>query len=151
MDDPSYLHSILETISDDGINTRTLLDAYSTFVNRIRAESHRLQACDFLPPALDPLRIHKDGFIRALRRDVRLAHFDPFSRPSLGELIHTDAKQYARDSSSLCHHALCVLATILRFPVFHIAFPGWFRSVSLCAHTTHVTQNTIFHRCSVTC
>ncbi|KAF8551674.1 hypothetical protein OG21DRAFT_1605154 [Imleria badia] len=121
LDDPTYLRFIVETIADQR-SIHTLLDAYATFVNRIRAESHTLQACHTPPPALASLRTHKVAFIRALRRDVRLAHFDPFSRPSLHVNINSDTKQYARDSSALCHHALCVLTTIFRFPAIHIAF-----------------------------
>lgn len=145
LQDPSYLLSIVQIIAESLYNQSSasihnLLDAYATFVNRVRAQSHLLQDCDTLLPALDPLRIHKDDFVRALRRDVRLAHIDPFSnlshtRSSLDEIlfgssiylnIGINTKQYARDSSLLCHHALCALATIFRFPAFHSAFPGMF-------------------------
>jgi len=150
LQDPSYLLSIVEIIVESlhdqsSASIHNLLDAYATFVNRVRAQSHLLQDCDTLPPALDPLRIHKDAFVRALRRDVRLAHIDPFSnlsrpRSSLGEIlfgsnihlnIKIDTKQYARDSSLLCHHALCTLASIFRFPAFHFAFPGMFSLIPL--------------------
>lgn len=143
LEDPSYLLSIVETISDSlheqsSTSIHDLLDAYATFANRVRSQSQVLDACDTLLPALSPLKIHKDTFIRALRRDVRLAHIDPLSALSrhrlslddtlLGSSMHlnikVDAKQYARDSSSLCHHALCALTTIFRFPAFHLVFPG---------------------------
>ncbi|KAH0832070.1 hypothetical protein J3R83DRAFT_12978 [Lanmaoa asiatica] len=140
LEDPSYLLSIVETITDSlheqsSASIHDLLDAYATFANRVRSQCQLLEACNTLLPALAPLKIHKDAFIRALRRDVRLAHTDPLStlsRPrllwddlSFGSSIHikVDAKQYARDSSSLCHHALCALATIFRFPAFHFVFP----------------------------
>jgi hypothetical protein len=143
LQDPSYLLSIVEIIADSlhersSASIHNLLDAYATFVNRVRSQSQLLETCDTLLPAFDPLRIHKDGFFRALRRDVRLAHIDPFStlsrpRSSLDEVlfgssshlnVKAETKQYARDSSSLCHHALCALTTIFRFPAFHFAFPG---------------------------
>lgn len=149
LQDPSYLLSIVEIIADSlhersSASIHNLLDAYATFVNRVRSQSQLLEDCDTLLPALDPLRIHKDSFIRALRRDVRLAHIDPFStlsrpRSSLDEIlfggsslnIKAETKQYARDSSSLCHHALCALATIFRLPAFHFAFPGMFSLIPL--------------------
>lgn len=135
--EPAYLLSVIETIADShyhpsSAGIHVLLDAYATFVNRVRFQSHILESCDALLPALAPLSLHKDNFVRALRRDIRLAHVDPFStpsRPSLDESvfhinIKIDTKQYARDSSALCHHAICALTTIFRFPVFYLAFSG---------------------------
>ena len=153
LQDPSYLLSIVEIIADSlhersSASIHNLLDAYATFVNRVRSQRQLLEACDALLPALDPLRVHKDSFIRALRRDVRLAHTDPFStssrpRSSLDEIssihlnIRIETKQYARDSSLLCHHALCALTTIFRFPAFHFAFSGKFSLIPLRAHNLH--------------
>ncbi|KAG6377109.1 hypothetical protein JVT61DRAFT_1160 [Boletus reticuloceps] len=138
LQDPSYLLSIIQVIADSlhdqsSASIHGLLDAYVTFVNRVRSQSQLLEAGDTSLPALAPLGVHKDNFVRALKRDVRLAHFDPFSTlshppASLDETsihlnIKIDTRRYARDSSSLCHHALCALTTIFRFPVLYIAFP----------------------------
>ncbi|KAG8214609.1 hypothetical protein J3R82DRAFT_9681 [Butyriboletus roseoflavus] len=124
VEDPLYLLSIVETITDSlhdksSASVHDLLDAYATFANRVRSQSQVLEACDTLLPALTPFKIHKDTFIRALRRDVRLAHVDPLStlsRPrlslddtSLGNSIlntSVDAKQYAR---ILPQHDLSIL------------------------------------------
>ncbi|KAF8133804.1 hypothetical protein EV363DRAFT_1567111, partial [Boletus edulis] len=138
LQDPSYLLSIIQVIADSlhyqsSASIHGLLDAYVTFVNRVRSQGQLLEAGDPSLPALAPLGVHKDNFVRALKRDVRLAHFDSFSTlshppASLDETsihlsIKFDTKQYARDSSSLCHHALCALTTICRFPVLYVAFP----------------------------
>ncbi|KAF9221620.1 hypothetical protein BS17DRAFT_785072 [Gyrodon lividus] len=141
LEDPSSLLSVIETITDSFhehslISVHDLLDAYSTFSSRTRSQSWMLRDYDRLPPYLNCLKVHKDNFLSALRRDIGLAHINSFSFFSCSPLsldeamsggnthtnINIDAKQHARDSSSLCVHALCVLATIFRFPVFHFLF-----------------------------
>jgi hypothetical protein len=145
LEDPAYLLSAVETITDSfhehsSISAHDLLDAYSTFSSRIRSQSQVLQDCNKRLPSLDCLRIHKDIFIRALRRDVCVAHINPFSAFSRSPLssdeamsggsihanISIDAKQHAKNSSSLCVHALCALATVFRFPALHYLFTGAF-------------------------
>lgn len=155
MNDPSYLLSTIELLTDSlheqsSVSIHDLLDAYATFVNRIRSQGQLLQLGDTLLPALAVLKPHKDAFIRALRRDVRLAHIDPLSpRLSLHELsfesgIHLNinivTKQYARDSSSLCHHALCALTTIVRFPAFYSVFSGMFTLITVRARNSHYSE-----------
>ncbi|KIJ62577.1 hypothetical protein HYDPIDRAFT_41726 [Hydnomerulius pinastri MD-312] len=139
--DSSYLLSAVETITDSlnditATSAHDLLDAYNTFSNRVRSQSQMLHDCNEPLPTLDCLQRHKGAFFQALRRDIGLAHVDSFlalSRPrlssdeiTLGVDSHTnirvDAKQHARDSSSLCGYALCALAAIFRFPAFHSLF-----------------------------
>ncbi|KIK91247.1 hypothetical protein PAXRUDRAFT_830994 [Paxillus rubicundulus Ve08.2h10] len=141
LEDPSYLLSAVETVTDSfhehsSISTHDLLDAYSTFSSRIRSQSQVLQDGNRRLPSLDCLRDHKDTFIRALRRDVCVAHINSFSTFSPSPLssdeamsggsIHAnigiDTKQHARNSSLLCVHALCALATVFRFPALHYLF-----------------------------
>ncbi|KAF9241176.1 hypothetical protein BU15DRAFT_73648 [Melanogaster broomeanus] len=141
LEDPSYLLSPIETITDSfhehsSTSVHDLLDAYSTFSSRIRSHNQMLRDCARPLPSLDCLRVNKDDFLQALRRDIGFAHIDILSifsrsRPSLDEAmfggsihasIKVDARQRARDSSSLCVHALCAIATIFRFPAFHSLF-----------------------------
>lgn len=144
--DAAYMRSVVETITDSllphsSATAHDILDAYVTFTNRVRAHSPRLETYDGAPlPALAPLKTHKDNFIRALRRDIRLAHYDPLlpisypplssDQPALESSIHpdvrADAKQHARVSSSLCQHALCALMVLFRFPALYSLFHGMF-------------------------
>lgn len=118
----AVVRTVVDSLHDhSSTSVHDLLDAYATFAHRVRSHTHLLDACDTLPPALAPLKTHGDTFVRALRRDVRLAHIDPLSHE---HSIKADAKQHARDSSALCHHALCAITTIFRFPAFHFVFPG---------------------------
>lgn len=149
--------STVETITDSlheksFTSIHDLLDAYATFANRLRSQSQRLDACGALPHALAPLKTHKDKFIRALRRDARLAHIDPLSTPRsslddtlLGNSMYlhvkVHARQYTRDSSSLCHHALCALTTIFRFPAFHFVFPGMSDLIRLRPHNSYYSEH----------
>ena len=139
MDDPSCLRSPVLVLTDSlrdqsPVSIHDLLDAYATFALRIRIHGQLLSVSDTLLPALAFLRTRKDDFVCALRRDVRLAHTDPFPalfppddirfEPGIHLNISIPAMQYARDSSSLCHHALCALTTIFRFPAFFSILSG---------------------------
>lgn len=152
MNDPSYLLATIQTLSDSlheqsAVSTHDLLDAYTTFSNRIRSQGHLLRLSDTHLTALAFLKIHKDIFVRALRRDVFLAHIDPFSfgETSFESGIHpnidTVTKQYAADSSSLCHHALCALTTIFRFPAFQSVFSGVFTLISIRVRNSRYSEH----------
>ncbi|KAH7885264.1 hypothetical protein F5I97DRAFT_2032165, partial [Phlebopus sp. FC_14] len=140
LEDTSYLLSAVETITDSVqdrsfASVHDLMDAYSTFSNRIRSQSQVLQSCDKPFPAFDCLVHHKAAFIQALRRDIGLAHSDPLfissrsrsygeSLPDAAAITHvtSDTRQYARNTSLLCNYALCSLGVIIKFPAFNSLF-----------------------------
>jgi hypothetical protein len=137
--DTTYLTSPLQSIinslkPNSPHSNHDLLDAYNTFSNRIRAEALELQQSSASLPALEFLRINAHVFSQALRRDIALAHIDPFIPPrafTLGESLFSEARQstvdvveYAGDSSALCQLALCALSEVFRFRNLYSLFSG---------------------------
>ncbi|KAG1774913.1 hypothetical protein EV702DRAFT_475118 [Suillus placidus] len=122
----SPLQSIVNSLEPNSLHSNhDLLDAYNTFSNRIRAEALELQQSCASLPALEFLRINAHTFSQALRRDIALAHIDPFIPPrtcSSGESLFSghrqstaDVVKHAGDSSALCQQALCALSDVFRF------------------------------------
>ncbi|KAG0704225.1 hypothetical protein DFH29DRAFT_912381 [Suillus ampliporus] len=137
LQDTTYLKSPLECIvnslePNSVHSNHDLLDAYSTFSNRIRAEAQELQRSSTSLSALELLRIKAHAFSQALRRDITLAHIDPFAATrtfASGESLLSGPRQstadvvkHAGDSSALCQQALCALAAVFRFPNLHSLF-----------------------------
>ncbi|KAG2342192.1 hypothetical protein BDR05DRAFT_1060484 [Suillus weaverae] len=122
----SPLQSIVNSLEPNSLHSNhDLLDAYNTFSNRIRAEALELQQSCASLPALEFLRIKAHAFSQALRRDIALAHIDPFIPPrrcSSEESLFPEPRQltadvvkHAGDSSALCQQALCALSGVFRF------------------------------------
>lgn len=146
LQDPTYLKSPIESILNSLENNSPhsdddLLDAYSTFSNRIRAEAQELQQTATLPPALRCLRMSARAFSQALRRDIAIAHIDPFVSLSptftLTESLLSGPRQstvdvvkHAGNMSALCQQALRALSAICRFPALYSLFSGMW--VILC-------------------
>ncbi|KAG1748753.1 hypothetical protein EDB19DRAFT_1683495 [Suillus lakei] len=153
--DTTYLKSPLECIVNslepNSLHfNHDLLDAYNTFSNRIRAEAQELQQSSASLPALEFLRINAHAFSQALRRDIALAHVDPFVPPRTftpGEPLLSEPRQstadvakYAGDSSALCQQALCALSAIFRFHNLYSLFFGPDIS-SLLAEILNITHS----------
>ncbi|KAG2037796.1 hypothetical protein BDR03DRAFT_919410 [Suillus americanus] len=122
----SPLESIVNSLEPNSLHSNhDLLDAYKTFSNRIRAEALELQQSSASLPALEFLRTKTHAFSQALRRDIALAHIDPFIPPralSSGESPPSGPRQstanvvkHAGDSSAICQQALCALSDVFRF------------------------------------
>ncbi|KAH7919238.1 hypothetical protein BV22DRAFT_1075479 [Leucogyrophana mollusca] len=137
--DPTYLKSPIDSIigslpNHSHISAHDLMDAYNTFTNRVRALGEQPLDGRCSIPALQYLELRTVSLTQALRRDIQLAHVDPFSFeshqhtfPQADSLTSTqditpDAIQRARDMSSLCLYALCALSVIVRFPVLYAMF-----------------------------
>lgn len=140
LQDPTYLKSPLESIlnslrPNSHHSNHDLLDAYSTFSNRIRAEALELQQTSTSLPALEYLHVNAHAFSQALRRDIAIAHIDPFATPTPtftpGDSLLSGPRQstvdvvnYAGVMSALCQQALCALSALFRFPALHSLFSG---------------------------
>ncbi|KAG2151294.1 hypothetical protein DEU56DRAFT_777115 [Suillus clintonianus] len=137
--DPTYLKSPVQCIvnslePNSLLSNHDLLDAYSTFSNRIRAEAQKLQQSSASLPALEFLRMKTHALSQALRRDISLAHIDPFvlpriftpgeSTPSVPRQSNADVVKHAGDSSALCQQALCALSVVFRFHHLYSLFSG---------------------------
>ncbi|OJA17203.1 hypothetical protein AZE42_00201 [Rhizopogon vesiculosus] len=140
LQDPTYLKSPLESIlnslqPNSPHSNHDLLDAYSTFSNRIRAEAQELQQTATSLPALESLHMNSHSFSQALRRDISIAHIDPFALPTPtftpGDSLLSgprkstvDVVKHAGDMSALCQQALCALSAVFRFPALYSLFSG---------------------------
>ncbi|OAX38765.1 hypothetical protein K503DRAFT_740676 [Rhizopogon vinicolor AM-OR11-026] len=140
LQDPTYLKSPLESIlnslqPDSTHSNHDLLDAYSTFSNRIRAEARELQQTATSLPALECLHMNSHSFSQALKRDIAIAHIDPFVFPTPnftpGDSLLSGPRQstvdvvkHAGDMSALCQQALCALSAVFRFPALYSLFSG---------------------------
>jgi hypothetical protein len=131
----SPVESIVNSLEPNSLHSNhDLLDAYNTFSNRIRAEALELQRNSDPLPALEFLRTKAHAFSQALKRDIALAHIDPFIPPrtlTSGESIFTEPRQstadvvrHAGDSSALCQQALCALSDVFRFHSLFSLFSG---------------------------
>ncbi|KAG2361697.1 hypothetical protein BDR07DRAFT_1461296 [Suillus spraguei] len=131
----SPLDSIVNSLEPNSLHSNhDLLDAYNTFSNRIRAEAQELQQSSALLPALEFLRIKAHAFSQALRRDIALAHIDPFIPPRVftsGESLLSESRKptadvvkHAGDLSALCQQALCALSDVFRFHNLYSLFSG---------------------------
>lgn len=104
--------------------------------NRTTAEALELRQSSATLPAfkLGSLRTKAHAFSQALRRDIALAHIDPFIPPPAftpGESLFSEARQltadvveHAGDSSALCQQALCALSEVFRFRNLYSLFSG---------------------------
>lgn len=131
----SPLQSIINSLEPNCLHSNhDLLDAYNTFSNRIRAEAQGLQQSSAPLPALEFLRTKAHAFSQALRRDIALAHIDPFIPPpaftpveslfSEARQLTADVVEHAGDSSALCQQALCALSEVFRFRNLYSLFAG---------------------------
>ncbi|KAG1822874.1 uncharacterized protein BJ212DRAFT_1477283 [Suillus subaureus] len=147
----SPLESIVNSLEPNSLHSNhDLLDAYNTFSNRIRAEAQELQQSSASLPALESLRAKAPGFSQALRRDLALAHIDPFIPPralTSGESLLSGPRQstadvvkHAGDSSAICQQALCALSDIFRFHNLYSLFSGSDIS-SLLAEILNITHS----------
>ncbi|KIN99597.1 hypothetical protein M404DRAFT_30266 [Pisolithus tinctorius Marx 270] len=133
--DTSYLLSAIETITDSlqdssSVSSNDLLDAYNTLSGRLKSQSQALQEPATSFPAFECITLNRKDLFEAFRRDIGLAHIDPFSadhppRRAPKDLFLSDTRsaeigsiqiQCARDFSSLCNYALSTLAVIFKFP-----------------------------------
>jgi len=140
LQDPTYLkspiESILSSLEPNSLHSNhDLIDAYGTFSNRIRAKAHELQQSSSTLPALQCLHLNARAFSQALRRDISIAHIDPFVSISPtftpGESLLSgprestaDVVKHAGNMSVLCQQALCALSAIFRFPALYSLFSG---------------------------
>lgn len=131
----SPLQSIINSLEPNCLHSNhDLLDAYNTFSNRIRAEAQELHQSSAPLPALEFLRTKAHAFSQALRRDIALAHIDPFIPPpaftpveslfSEARQLTADVVEHAGDSSALCQQALCALSEVFRFRNLYSLFAG---------------------------
>lgn len=133
--DTSYLLSAIETITDSmqdssSVSSNDLLDAYNTLSGRLKSQSQALQEPATSFPAFECITLNRNDLFEAFRRDIGLAHIDPFSadhppRRPPKDLFLSDTRsaeigsiqiQCARDFSCLCNYALSTLAVIFKFP-----------------------------------
>ncbi|KAI6039331.1 hypothetical protein EDC04DRAFT_3009874 [Pisolithus marmoratus] len=133
--DTLYLLSTIETIKDSladssSVSSHDLLDAYNTLSRRLKSQSQALQESATSFSAFECITSNRKDLFEAFRRDIGLAHIDPFStdqprRDAPRDLflsfthsadIGSIQIQRARDFSCLCNHALSTLAVIFKFP-----------------------------------
>ncbi|KAG2155936.1 uncharacterized protein EDB93DRAFT_1128913 [Suillus bovinus] len=147
----SPVESIVNSLEPNSLHSNhDLLDAYHTFSNRIRAEAQELQQSSALLPALEFFRPKAHAFSQALKRDIALAHLDPFIPPraiNSGESSISETRQstagvvnYAGESSALCQQALCALSDIFRFHNLYSLFSDSDIS-SLLAEILNITHS----------
>ncbi|KAG1885022.1 hypothetical protein F4604DRAFT_1729088 [Suillus subluteus] len=147
----SPLESIVNSLEPNSLHSNhDLLDAYNTFSNRIRAEAQELQQSSASLSALEFLRTKAHAFSQALRRDIALAHIDPFIPPralTSGESLLSGPRQstadvvkHAGDSSAICQQALCALSDVFRFHNLYSLFSDPDVS-SLLAEVLNITHS----------
>jgi hypothetical protein len=145
---PMYLSSPLDTILESMrdpnlryVSLHDLIEAYSVFSSRIRAQLRVIIQANHPLPALAPLKEHSSVLARALTRDIRHVLIDPSNglrrTPPSGESMFTHISmtdheiQYARDLTILCHHALRFLSDVFVFKPLYSLFAG------MCGNDLH--------------
>jgi hypothetical protein len=135
MDSPAYLKSPIDTLLESVenythyISCHDLLEAYHTIAIRIRSQIHVIASSNHTFLALDPLKLHSTGILRALRRDIRWTLLDPsnkhtFATPYVDGSSSTgfEMVKHAKDMVLLCHHALRVVSLIFKFSSLYSIF-----------------------------
>jgi hypothetical protein len=135
----SPLQTLLESIDDpesEHVSLHDLTEAYNILSNKIRSQIRVILEADQPLPAFRPLKQHAPQLTQSLRRDIRRALMDPSSTPRKSSFLENsllsnsemteDEVKYARDLSSLCHHALCSLSLIFSVPAVYSIFPSMY-------------------------
>lgn len=132
----SPLETIIESLDDqyDPISLHDITEAYNVFSVRIRSHIQSILQGNHTYPAFTAIKENSSKLIRALRRDIRRSLVKPTSEyhrvfsiddPYVSdERLNEDEIQLARNSSSLCHHALRLASDVLSFPPLFSAMPS---------------------------
>ncbi|EIW80983.1 hypothetical protein CONPUDRAFT_72825 [Coniophora puteana RWD-64-598 SS2] len=134
LDDPTYLQSPLHTLADSfklgsHVDVPSLLDAYDTFVHRVKSQAQGFQERLGEIPAAKQIRQQSSDVIQALRRDIGLAHYDPIGNLATcgspeSRLLSEDCLKAAKEASLICQRALCLWHIVIHFRAISEQFSG---------------------------
>ncbi|TFK93094.1 hypothetical protein K466DRAFT_538625 [Polyporus arcularius HHB13444] len=125
----SPLLTLVASIEHNDVPVPDILDAYSILTLRMQSLATSLELNASNLPALGYIAQSSEPLARRLQHDIRRALDDPFTlSPATSPMIahgsmaplptdlQRDAVHAARDASLMTQYALCIVATVFRFP-----------------------------------
>lgn len=141
----SPITTLLKSLEDtDDISLHDVIQAYSTFHQRLRLISPFIEDHDTCSHVFEEFQKHAPQIARCLQRDIQYALHDPF--PDTPELrdghipdsmasttpdLSDEDMKYAEDASCVSQHALLLCSTIFYFPRLCGYFEGPFRFIHM--------------------